>query len=156
MRNLFLLRHAKSSWDDISLSDFERPLNSRGTIAARFMGEFMLERGLVPDIVLCSTSKRTRMTLELLIDSSGFESEIVYDDRIYEASVGDLLAVLDDHEAENILVICHNPGIESLIRHLTGQIEPMPTAALAVLKRSDDAEFQFSLQNVFRPRELMD
>lgn len=96
------------------------------------------------------------MTLELLIDSSGFESEIVYDDRIYEASVGDLLAVLDDHEAENILVICHNPGIESLIRHLTGQIEPMPTAALAVLKRSDDAEFQFSLQNVFRPRELMD
>lgn len=140
----------------MSLSDFDRPLNPRGIKAARFMGEFISEQTIVPDIVLCSTSKRTRMTLELLIESGGFESEIVYDDRIYEASIGDLLAVLDDHDAESVLVICHNPGIESLIRHLTGRIEPMPTAALAVLKRIDDAEFQFALQNVFRPRELMD
>jgi phosphohistidine phosphatase len=140
----------------MNLSDFDRPLNSRGIKAARFMGEFMLERGLIPDIVLCSGSQRTRMTLELLIDSSGFKPEIVYDDRIYEASVGDLLDVLYDHDAEAVLVICHNPGIETLIRNLTGKIEPMPTAALAVLEQIDDAEFQFSLQNVYRPRELMD
>lgn len=155
MNTLYLLRHAKSSWDDPSLNDFDRPLNSRGIRAARFIGSFMRERGLVPELILCSPSTRTRMTSDLLIGSSGFGAKVIFDDRIYDASLGDLLAVIDDHSSDKTLVICHNPGIESLIMNLTGAIEPMPTAALAVLEKIDAAEYPFTLTGVYRPRELM-
>jgi len=153
MKSLYLLRHAKSSWDDPTMHDFDRPLNARGIRAAKFMGEMMNERGFVPDLTLCSPSTRTRMTVELL----DCEAPIVFDDRIYEASLGDLVAVLEDHQnsADALLIVCHNPGIESLIRHLTGKIEPIPTAALAVLEQDRASEYAFTLANVFRPRELM-
>lgn len=155
MSTLYLLRHAKSSWDDPSLNDFDRPLNSRGIRAARFIGSFMHERGFVPDLILCSPAVRTRMTSELLLESSAFDAEVIFDDTIYEASLGDLLAVLNDHKADKTLVICHNPGIESLIMSLTGSIEPMPTAALAVLDEVDAAEYPYTLTGVYRPRALM-
>ncbi len=153
-----MLRHAKSSWDDPAMHDFDRPLNARGIRAAKFMGEFMGTHELVPDLVLSSPSKRTRMTVELLAETLRNEAPIIFDDRVYEASLGDLVAVIDDNEnsSDAMLIVCHNPGIELLIRHLTGSIEPMPTAALAVLRRTDSAEFNFSLQDVYRPRELMD
>lgn len=115
----------------------------------------MRERGLVPELILCSPSTRTRMTSDLLIGSSGFGAKVIFDDRIYDASLGDLLAVIDDHSSDKTLVICHNPGIESLIMNLTGAIEPMPTAALAVLEKIDAAEYPFTLTGVYRPRELM-
>ena len=158
MHTLFLLRHAKSSWDDPAMHDIDRPLNARGIRAARFMGEFMQTNGLAPDVILSSPSKRTRMTVELLTEASHIESPIIFDDRIYEASLGDLVAVIDENKnsADTIMIVCHNPGIESLIRHLSGSFEPMPTAALAVLARTDNAEYQFSLENVYRPRELME
>jgi phosphohistidine phosphatase len=66
MRQLLLLRHAKSSWDDASLSDHSRPLNARGRMAAAAMAEQMRELGLVPDVVLVSSSRRTLQTLEAL------------------------------------------------------------------------------------------
>lgn len=115
----------------------------------------MHERGFVPDLILCSPAVRTRMTSELLLESSAFDAEVIIDDRIYEASLGDLLAVLNDHKADKPLVICHNPGIESLIMSLTGSIEPMPTAALAVLDEVDAAEYPYTLTGVYRPRALM-
>lgn len=155
MKTLFLLRHAKSSWDDPRLSDHDRPLNQRGINAAIRIGRLMVERGFIPEMILCSTSVRTRATVDLVIEASGFEPDIIYDDRIYEASLGDLLAVLSDHDRDRILVVCHNPGIESLIFHLTGVIEPMPTAALAILVQTEGTEFRFRLTDVFRPRELM-
>lgn len=155
MKTLYLLRHAKSSWDDPRLSDHDRPLNQRGINSAKRIGKLMVERGFVPEIIVCSTSVRTRETIDLVVEASGIEPNIIYDDRIYEASLGDLLEVLNDYDRDRVLVVCHNPGIESLIFHLTGVIEPMPTAALAILVRSEGTEFQFRLTDIFRPRELM-
>ena len=110
---LLLIRHAKSSWDDASLPDRERPLAGRGRRAAKRMGAHLRNEGLRPDVVLCSPSRRTRETLELL-EFSG--AEVMYVDGLYGASAHDLLAsarkVRDD--AEVIAVVGHNPGVQDL------------------------------------------
>jgi phosphohistidine phosphatase len=110
---LLLIRHAKSSWNDASLPDRERPLAGRGRKAAERMGAHLRNEGLHPDVVLCSPSRRTRETLELL-EFSG--AEVTYVDELYGASAHDLLAsareVRDD--AEVIAVVGHNPGVQDL------------------------------------------
>lgn len=130
---LFLLRHAKSSWDDHNQSDFDRPLNERGKKAAPLIGSIIKERSVSPEKILCSPAKRTRETLELLLETSKLDCPIDYIDGIYEASVGELRKILkkvnDDHSS--ILMIGHNPGMEGLFSDLTGDYERFPTAALA-------------------------
>lgn len=110
---LLLIRHAKSSWDDASLADRERPLAGRGRKAAERMGAHLQNEGLRPDVVLCSPSRRTRETLELL-EFSG--AEVTYLDELYGGSAHDLLAsareVRDD--AEVVAVVGHNPGVQDL------------------------------------------
>jgi phosphohistidine phosphatase len=110
---LLLIRHAKSSWDDASLPDRERPLAGRGRKAAERMGAHLRNEGLRPDVVLCSPSRRTRETLELLKFSG---AEVTYVDELYGASAHDLLAsareVRDD--AEVVAVVGHNPGVQDL------------------------------------------
>ncbi|HKR02167.1 MAG TPA: histidine phosphatase family protein, partial [Pyrinomonadaceae bacterium] len=87
MKKLLLLRHAKSSWDDASLPDFERPLNERGRRAAPLMGEFMRRQKIRPDLVICSPARRTRETIARVLEAAGMTTEVRYDERIYEASV---------------------------------------------------------------------
>jgi phosphohistidine phosphatase len=112
-RRLLLIRHAKSSWGDASLADRERPLAGRGRKAAERMGAHLQNEGLRPDVVLCSPSRRTRETLELL-EFSG--AEVTYLDELYGADAHDLLAnareVRDD--AEVVAVVGHNPGVQDL------------------------------------------
>jgi phosphohistidine phosphatase len=93
MKILFLLRHAKSSWDDARLSDFERPLNERGLRVAPQMGKFMSERGFAPDLILSSPAARARETARLVKESANFQSEIRFEPKIYEATVGDTIPV---------------------------------------------------------------
>jgi phosphohistidine phosphatase len=133
MKKLLLLRHAKSSWDDASLPDFDRPLNERGQRAAPLVGEFMRERKFHPDLIVCSPAKRTRETIALVLEAAAVEPPIRYDERIYEASVGHLLEIisqLEDDKTE-VMLVGHNPGFENLLERLTGKTERMPTAALA-------------------------
>src|SRR5580765_7383009 len=135
MKTLFILRHAKSSWSEPDLADFDRPLNGRGTKAAPFMGKLMADRGYVPSVVLSSPAVRAKNTALLVKDAGGFHAELRFDDGIYEASPQGLRSVtseLDDEYASAMLV-GHNPGIEGFIRFLTGTTEPMPTAALAII-----------------------
>src|SRR4051794_3906076 len=91
MKTLFLLRHAKSSWDDASLSDFERPLNDRGRRTAPFMGEFMRKSGLEPPTMISSPASRAKHTAELARKAAGFKCELKFDERIYEATPGTLI-----------------------------------------------------------------
>ncbi|MDI1242830.1 MAG: histidine phosphatase family protein [bacterium] len=141
MKTIYLLRHAKSSWNDSGLSDFERPLNDRGLRTAPFMGEVMVRSGYVPSIIVSSPAKRAAATAELVRDIAGFNAEIRFDDRIYEASPNTLRTVVSelDDANDSALVVGHNPGIEGFIRYLTGKIEPMPTAALAVIELAIDS-----------------
>jgi phosphohistidine phosphatase len=136
-KRLALLRHAKSSWDDPDLDDHERPLNNRGRRAAEQMGAYLREVELSPQLVLCSSSLRTRQTLELL--SLSRASDVHIEDVLYAASVSTLLGRLRrvDDPVDSVLLIGHNPGIHDLARSLVGAGggigEKYPTAALADL-----------------------
>lgn len=162
MKRLYILRHAKSSWSDASLSDFDRPLNDRGLAAAPFMGELMAKRRWVPDIFLSSPAARAVQTARLVLDSSGFGSSLILDDRIYEASpqaLKQIVAGLNDDLSSAILV-GHNPGIEGLIKLMTGENGPMPTAALAVIDIdrqgwADTFKSKAVLVETIKPKELM-
>jgi len=139
MKRLLLLRHAKSSWDEPGLADHERPLTARGRRASKLMAEHLEQEGITPALVLCSSSKRTRETLERIgLD----ETEERIEDDLYGASAGDLLEALHrlPDEVESVMLIGHNPGIEDLAIQLAGSgpeiarmRQKFPTAALATL-----------------------
>jgi phosphohistidine phosphatase len=145
MRQLLLMRHAKSSWDDPKLPDHARPLNGRGRLAAAAMGNEMRRLGLAPDVVLVSSARRTLQTLEAL--EPWDETPLIEPmDALYLASGAQLLAVLHGvaETARSVLLIAHNPGMHELALSLTGAhamsqgvpavrrlAEGYPTAALA-------------------------
>jgi phosphohistidine phosphatase len=133
MKTLLLLRHAKSSWKNSELRDFDRPLNKRGLKAAPLVGNFIRERKLKPDLIISSPAVRARMTAALAIEGGELEGELRYDERIYEADVEALLKVVSqvDEAAETVLLVGHNPGLQELLRFLTGEEQEFPTAALA-------------------------
>ena len=162
MKTLFVLRHAKSSWDDPDLADFDRPLNDRGTTSAPFMGRLMTTNGFSPDVILSSPAVRARETSTLTKKGGDLDAEIRFDDRIYEASPATLRQVVGyaDDEFRSVMIVGHNPGMEGFIRYLTGRLEPMPTAALAVIDldiaswRDINGETGI-LRKIFRPKDEM-
>lgn len=162
MKTLYILRHAKSSWEKPDIADFERPLNEAGLNTAPFMGELFYDRQLQPEVILSSPAKRAKQTAVLIKETAGFKADIKYDERIYEASPQVLLQVVADAKGkhESLMLIGHNPGMEGLIRFLTGQRESMPTTALAIIElwvNSWDGIVAGSgtLKELIRPKEEM-
>jgi len=157
------MRHAKSSWDDASLADYDRPLNERGLETAPMMGRLIRARGYIPDVVLSSPAKRAKKTAKLSTEAAKITSSILFDEQIYEASPQTLIKVLaglDDH-ARSAMVVGHNPGMEGLIRSLTGEVTTMPTAAFAVIdldiERWRDIDYETGkLIELLRPKEVAD
>lgn len=144
MRRLMLFRHAKSSWDDPELTDFDRPLNKRGRKAVPLMGRHIAGKGLLPERILCSTSKRTRETLAGLLSYLRDETSIELLPQLYEASAATIREVVRTQggEAETLMVIGHNPGLQTCASELigsdTGRLADsvnahFPTGALAVI-----------------------
>ncbi len=161
MKTLFLLRHAKSSWQDASLPDFERPLNERGQRAAPLIGNFMRRQKLHPQLILCSPAERARQTIALVQEAAALKAELRYDERIYEATVARLRAVVSqiDEKASRALLVGHNPGMEELLQFLTGEVRHFPTAALAhitlnIERWADVQEQSGELVRLVRPKEL--
>lgn len=132
-KTLYLVRHAKSSWADLRLSDFDRQLNERGLRDAPEMGQRLKQRKIIPEIILCSPAQRTRQTLELL----DLGAEALFNERIYEASVDvllDIIQALDDRFG-SAMIIGHNPAIDWLAKELSDiHIERMPTCAVVTLE----------------------
>jgi phosphohistidine phosphatase len=162
MKTIYLLRHAKSSWDDAALSDFKRPLNERGMNTAPFMGEVMSRRGYSSSVIISSTAERAATTAELVKESAGLNAELRSDHRIYEASPNTLRTVASeiDDAMDSAMLVGHNPGIEAFIRYLTGSVEPMPTAALAVIELSIDSWKDLDAEcgtivEIIRPKDEM-
>jgi Phosphohistidine phosphatase SixA len=132
MLRLMLFRHAHADRPD-GVEDHERPLSERGRAQAHRMGAFLGEHGLVPDVVIVSTSRRTQETWAYAVDAAGFSAPLVNEPRVYESSAGDLLEVLRGHkESRCLMLVGHNPGIERLAAWLIGDGDP---AALARLQR---------------------
>ncbi len=135
MKSLYILRHAKSSWDDASLTDFERPLNERGRRAARFMGGLMARLSLMPSAIISSPAERARSTARLVKDGGNFSGDIQYQKKIYEANLQCLIGTVSeiDDVHPSVLIVGHNPAMEAIVFYLTQNLGQMPTAALAVV-----------------------
>jgi phosphohistidine phosphatase len=133
MKTLLVLRHAKSSWNDTSLDDHERPLNKRGRRDGPRMGELVREHRLTPDVIMSSDAVRARLTAEAVAQAARYAGEILLDRRLYIASSRDILAVLRtvrETNAGTVMIVGHNPGLEELVAQLTGEQQDLPTAAL--------------------------
>jgi phosphohistidine phosphatase len=148
MKRLWLLRHAKSSWDDAHLADHDRPLSARGTRAAAAIGRHLDEAGVRPDIVVCSTARRARETLAGALAGLGGDVDVHVESGLYTFDAADLLTrvrALPDGAASALLV-GHNPAIGSLAArlaregpHLKELRDKYPTGALATLDLEVDA-----------------
>ncbi len=161
MKTLFILRHAKSSWDNAALSDFERPLNERGLEAAPLMGGVMKKNRFQPKLILSSPARRAEQTAALIKQSANIGGAIRFDERIYEASPARLLEVIaeQNEKTASVMLVGHNPGLEGLLKFLTGELQPMPTAALAVVdleidKWSEINSSKGNLRTLIRPKEI--
>lgn len=137
MKTLYLVRHAKSDWNT-GQTDFERPLNKRGRRDAPEMGRRLIQRGDLPEHIVCSTATRAQETLALL--DLGVEN-VIHEPRIYEASTGDLLEIIQ-HLADSVgsaMLIGHNPSMTWLASTLSQmRIEGLPTCAIAQIELDTD------------------
>jgi phosphohistidine phosphatase len=126
MKQLYLLRHGKSSWKDISLPDHDRPLAGRGRRASKAMARHLSEKGINPELVLCSTARRARETLDRIQQALGAPAILVERD-LYAASAPALLERLRSvpDSVESVMLIGHNPGLQDLALDLA---RPSPTA----------------------------
>lgn len=136
MKTLLLLRHAKSSRDDPTLRDFDRPLNDRGKSDARLIGHYLRKKKIVVNAIVSSPAKRARRTAEIIVQTAGLTNEIGFDERIYEAGPQQLLRVVSEIESphDSALLVGHNPGFEDLLTSLTDRTGRMPTASLAAIE----------------------
>jgi phosphohistidine phosphatase len=170
-RRLYVLRHAKSSWDDHSASDHERPLSDRGRRAVRVIAAYMEAKRIEPELVLCSTARRTRETLEGL----GLGSTVMIEHRLYGASCDDLVERLRVAPAGlgSVMLVGHNPAMQMLVLRLAGGERSgrgdaaegleeirrkLPTGALVTLETKDEwAELDLGsaeLVDYVRPKAL--
>jgi phosphohistidine phosphatase len=162
MKTLLVLRHAKSSWNDPKLDDHARPLNARGRRDGPRMGELVREYGLIPDIVISSDAVRARLTAEAVTEAARYAGEILLDPHLYVASPADILSLLRTvrENAETVMIIGHNPGLEELVEQLTGERHHLPTAALAHIVLEIDRwrdlkpSTRGTLLGLWRPKEL--
>lgn len=170
MKTIYMLRHAKSSWDDSSLSDHDRPLDERGRAAAPRVGAHMEEAGYLPDLVLCSTATRTRQTLDAVLSELEAEPAIEFHEELYLAGPGEMLDLVRSVPdiVEAVLLVGHNPGTGMVAAALSGDGSPemiglmsakFPTAGLAIIELSVDRWKDIvsgcgSLKEFVRPRDL--
>lgn len=141
MKRLWILRHAKSSWDYPGLADHDRPLAPRGKKAGRRIARWAETNDVRPDLVLCSTALRAQATLELVRPGLGHPEERV-DRGLYHASADDVLEVVaaEDDALAGILLIGHNPTLHELVIALAPPgPDAFPTGALATLRLEIDS-----------------
>jgi phosphohistidine phosphatase len=142
MKTLFLVRHAKSSRDDPSLPDRDRPLNDRGRQDARMMGKRLAQRRVKPDLMVSSPALRALTTAQLVAAEVGYErTDIVVDDRLYASSADALLGVIGalDNKPDRVMIFGHNPEFTDLARRLSNEIIDMPTCAVAEFRFDTEA-----------------
>lgn len=170
VKTIYLLRHAKSSWKDPSLGDFDRPLNKRGRTAAKAMAKELQRSGIAPDVILCSSARRTQETLLYLLKRLPERIRVDCTDALYLASPKDMLERLKalPSSVNSVMLIGHNPGLAELALVLASTksdhqaldrlTAKYPTGALAVFSGpgnwTDLTKGQASLDAFICPRDL--
>ncbi|MFE4969772.1 SixA phosphatase family protein [Streptomyces sp. NPDC056660] len=142
-RRIVFFRHAKADWPEVT--DHERPLADRGRMDAATAGRKLADSGIAFDLALCSTSVRTRETWKLAVHELAHRPKTVYEERVYDASPGELIAVLNEvpDDAQDVILIGHNPSVHGVTEILAGNAEGeardrmnsrgFPAAAFAVM-----------------------
>lgn len=151
-KTILIMRHAKSSWDDPSLKDFDRPLNKRGRKDAPRMGRYLLSMGLVPDLIVSSSAVRAKRTVELLSDAAGIRlDQIQWDRTLYDNGAEAYINAVQrsPSDFETVMVAGHNPTVEKVIKRLSSEkIERrVTTANIACFKSSADQWVDISEKN---------
>ena len=163
---LYIMRHAKSDWSGPQISDFERPINKRGTKNAMRIGEWMNENNHIPQKIISSPAVRAKETIELVTEQiSKFNLEdLTYEDELYLAGFTQLIEFINTYKdiVQSLMLVGHNPGIENLVNYLcdrSGDKETIVTTAnLFIFKFSSDSfnteVDAIELVEAIKPREL--
>lgn len=134
MKTLFLIRHAKSSWDDTALPDRDRPLDDRGKRDVAKMGKRLAKRDVKSDLIMSSPAMRALATAEVIAKMLDYKrKDIVVNDRLYAGQADDLLDVIQElgDKLKHVMLVGHNPELTELAHHLSSEITHMPTCAIA-------------------------
>ena len=168
MPTLYLMRHAKSDWHSAAQSDFDRPLNKRGSKDAARMGQWLQQHNVTPSLILASPAQRTRQTVQAVtkaLDTK--DKDVTFNRDLYLANRATLLKVLHaiPESTDSVLLVAHNPGMDDLVEWLSPEPLPlsdsgklMTTAALAIFEVSGPwaklKRGEVTLQQLLRPKEL--
>jgi phosphohistidine phosphatase len=165
-KTLIITRHAKASRNDPRLDDFARPLNERGEREAEIMGAVLKKERLIPDLIISSPAQRAKRTSEILALACGYPGAIQWQKTFYLAGPSDyteVLAMAPD-ACKTIMIVGHNPGLESLLQTLIGREEHLPAAGIACLDLRLDHWKEISilhpgntpaeLRHLWRPDEI--
>ena len=162
MKTLLLMRHAKSSWKDESLSDHERPLKKRGRKDANRIAKELKKNDLLPDIILSSSAVRARETVDILNEKLEYKHKVLYSDELYMGEPQDFINILSklNNEYNTVMMVGHNPGLEAYLQIIDGEIEAVPTGGLGYLVLVLDDWKDISLDTMgdlidfWKPKEL--
>ena len=148
MKSLLIIRHAKSSWDHILQSDFDRPLNERGKTDAPMMALRLIKRKIAIDRFISSPARRAKKTASLFITEYGKpETDIRFIDELYHAPAHTFIKIISglDDDLSTVAIFSHNPGITEYVNMLTAtQIDNMPTAGIFAVKASISSWAEFA------------
>ena len=143
MKRIYIIRHAKSSWKDPTVDDFDRPLKKRGKRDAPFMGKRLKASHVLPDLILSSPAKRAAATAKIIAEEIGYpKKQIVYEHAIYEAGVETLLDILRqlDENVQQVALCGHNPGLTMFAEYVSGVlIENIPTCGIFCVDFATDS-----------------
>ena len=136
MHTILFMRHAKSSWKNLALRDFDRPLNKRGKNDVPMMGKRLDARGYRADSIISSPAMRAISTAKGLAKEIGYKTRIIEEKQLYMAEVEDYLQVINslDEKEKAVMIVSHNPGTEEIIEYLASQDFFIPTAAYVLLE----------------------
>jgi len=134
MRKIYLVRHAKSSWDNPYLEDFDRPLNKRGKSAAPEMGRRLVEKGIMPDLIISSPALRAAKTAKKICKEIGYDPErIRFYESLYHAGKSTIIQLIKslDHQVESLMIFGHNPGFNDFASFFIPEFdENIPTCGV--------------------------
>jgi phosphohistidine phosphatase len=132
MKTLLIVRHAKSSWKHVDVADHDRPLKKRGKRDAKRLGQQLLDRDLVPQLIISSTAKRARGTAKRIAKTSNYAGELTLKHELYHAGPMGYIRVIQsiDDRLQRVMIVGHNPALEVLLEVLTGEARWLPTGAM--------------------------
>ena len=143
MKTLYLVRHAKSSWDNVNMSDFDRPLNKRGEKAAPFMAKLLAEKEVRPDLVISSPANRALTTAEVFCGELGYpEEKIEQRMEIYEGGLNEMLRLVREvpDNLDTVMLFGHNPTLTAFTRFISGHnLENIVTCGVVRIDMKSDA-----------------